>query len=121
MPLILSPSMLLTGKQDYLPVITDTYNLKDMYRAQWKHVQVLSDIFWKHWRSDYLQCLQQRRKWHVDKDDIKVGDVILMRDKSIYRGEWPLGIVEEVFKSDDGKSTQGSPPHLQGRKSCYIY
>ncbi|XP_052073800.1 uncharacterized protein LOC127711732 [Mytilus californianus] len=103
MPLIISPSMLLTGKQDYLPVITDTYNLKDMYHAQWKHVQVLSDIFWKHWRSDYLQCLQQRRKWHVDKDNIKVGDVILMRDKSVYRGEWPLGIVEEVIKSDDEK------------------
>ena len=101
MPLILSPSMLLTGKQEYLPVITDSFTTRDIYRAQWKHVQVLSDIFWKHWRSDYLQNLQKRRKWYDNKTNLKNGDVILLKDKSVYRGQWPLGIVTEVIKSED--------------------
>ena len=87
MPLILIPSMLLTVKQDYLPVVATSYGMKEMYRAQWKHVRVLSGIFWKHWRSDYLQSLQQRRKWHSQQDDLKKGDVVLLRDKSMNRIE----------------------------------
>ena len=103
MPLLLSPSMLLTGKQDYLSVVANTYDMKEMYRAQWKHVRILSDIFWKHWRSDYLQCLQQRRKWQSENDDLKKGDVVLLRDKSVNRTEWPLGIIVDAIRSDDGK------------------
>ena len=57
-PMILSPSMLLTGKVDRIPVISGSMDIKDIYRSQWKHVQVLADIFWKKWKSTYLQSLQ---------------------------------------------------------------
>lgn len=53
--------MLLNGKVNYLAVIPESDNIKDMYRAQWKHVQVLAEIFWKHWKQDHLQNLQTRR------------------------------------------------------------
>lgn len=98
-PLILSPSMLLTGKEECLPVISESFDMKDMYRAQWKHVQVMSDIFWKQWRNDYLHSLQQRTKWRSQSDNLKIGDVVLLRDKSANRGDWPLGIIS--VPSDD--------------------
>jgi len=100
-PLILSPSMILTWKEEYLPVISESFDMKDMYRAQWKHVQVMSDIFWKQWRNDYLHSLQQRTKWRSESDNLKIGDVVLLRDKSAHRGDWPLGIISDVLPSDD--------------------
>ena len=120
MPLILSPSMLLTGKQDYLPVLVDSLNMKDIYRAEWKHVKMLSDIFWKQWRSDYLHSLQKRRKWHNDNENLKSGDVVLLRDKTLYRGEWPVGIIVEAIESDDGKVRKGSVRiHRDGKNVTY--
>jgi hypothetical protein len=32
---------------------------------------------------------------------LREGDVILLRDKTLYRNEWPVGIVEKAIPSDD--------------------
>lgn len=104
-PIIVSPSLLLTQKNfntDVIPV--DSTSLKDIYTAQWKHVQQLSNTFWKRWKERYIQNLQIRRKWQNVKPDLKPSDVVLLRDKSLYRGQWPVGLVNRVFPSDsDGK------------------
>ena len=100
-PLVLTPSMLLTGKVDFLPMEVPSFDLRDIYKAQWKHVQVLADIFWRKWRQEYLHCLQSRRKWQNPQGNLKPGDVVLMHVSSEHRNNWPLGIVEEVFPSSD--------------------
>jgi hypothetical protein len=33
--------------------------------------------------------------------NLREGDVILLRDKTLYRNEWPVGIVEKAIPSDD--------------------
>ncbi|XP_053389483.1 uncharacterized protein LOC123532195 [Mercenaria mercenaria] len=102
-PFILSPSVLLTQKTADSSV--DTYQdlgVKDMYKAQWKCVQVLAETFWKKWRRDYLSGLQSRQVWQDQSEDIKEGDLVLLRDKSVVRNEWPVGLVETVYASDDG-------------------
>ena len=101
-PLVLSLSMLLTGKTDHLLMVSDSYDLKDMYRAQWKHVQALSDIFWREWRVSYLQSLQARRKWFTTTPNLKDGDIVLLKDKAAQRISWPLGIVVKALPSEDG-------------------
>ena len=100
-PLVLSLSMLLTGKTDHLLMVSDSYDLKDMYRAQWKHVQALSDIFWREWRVSYLQSLQARRKWFTTTPNLKDGDIVLLKDKAAQRISWPLGIVVKALPSED--------------------
>nr|XP_034330589.1 uncharacterized protein LOC117680486 [Crassostrea gigas] len=104
-PVIISPSMLLTQKDLSVDLMrVDFHNIKDMYVSQWKHVQYLSSMFWKRWRDEYLQNLQVRRKWQNNQPDLKTGDVVLMRDPMVHRGQWPLGIVTRVFPSqNDGK------------------
>ncbi|VDI37806.1 Hypothetical predicted protein [Mytilus galloprovincialis] len=104
-PFILSPAVLLTQKTkstietDYI----GEFDTKDLLRAEWKRVMVLSDMFWSRWRKEYLNNLQSRRKWHKDVPNIKEGDVVLLRDKTLIRNEWPLGLVIRAFASDDGK------------------
>lgn len=100
-PIILSPNILLTQKQGEVPSISGEFSIKDIYSSDWKHVQVLSDMFWKQWRQGYLNELQSRRKWCVEKPNIKCGDIVLVKEKELNRNDWPIGIVEKPIKSDD--------------------
>ncbi|KAK3108065.1 hypothetical protein FSP39_000515 [Pinctada imbricata] len=50
----------------------------------------------------YLQNLQLRRKWQTEKPNLKEGDVIMLRDKDVARGQWPLGVITETIPSRDG-------------------
>ena len=120
-PMILRPSTLLTGKIDYVPAIADSFYIKDIYRANWKRVQVLADTFWQLWRKGYLQELQTRRKWHEDRPNLKVGDVVIMKDQSAHRNEWPLGIISDAFESDDGKVRKVSIRTCKdGKSATYV-
>ena len=61
-PLPLSPSMLLTQKPNRIVETNAILDSKDLYRAQWKRVQILADMFWRKWKTEFLQQLQPRRK-----------------------------------------------------------
>ena len=99
-PEVLSPTMLLTQKQ-CSSVHFECQSVDP--RVQWKYVQSLADTFWKRWRTEYLQTLQQRRKWKTHEPNPKTGDVVLLRDKGVNRNSLPLGIVVNVFPSEDSK------------------
>lgn len=72
--------MLLTQKANVVSAPEGVFDLKDLYRKQWRHVQCLADIFWKRWRQEYLTTLQSRKKWINDKRDMQVGDIVLLKD-----------------------------------------
>ena len=100
-PLVLSPNMLLTQKQGEICTFSDNMGIKDTYSASWKHVQVLSDMFWKKWRVTYIESLQKRRKWCASKRNLKTGDVVLLREKDVHRNLWPMAIIERPIESSD--------------------
>ncbi|XP_062573639.1 uncharacterized protein LOC134235517 [Saccostrea cucullata] len=103
-PYPLSPSLLITQKPDVLVSPLDiAFDSKDMYRSQWKRVRHLADVFWSKWKAQYLQSLQERRKWQKEQRNVSVGDVVLMVDKQAPRIQWPLGKVVKTFPSEDNK------------------
>lgn len=55
------------------------------------------------WKNEYLPTLQCRRKWQQDRENLKEGDVVLLRDKALHRNDWPVGIIVRAYASDDGK------------------
>lgn len=103
-PYPLSPSLLITQKPDVLVSQLDiVFDPKDMYRSQWRRVRHLADVFWSKWKAQYLQSLQERRKWQKDTRNISVDDIVLMVDKQAPRIQWPMGKVVKTFPSVDGK------------------
>jgi hypothetical protein len=72
------------------------------YRRRWRQVQHLSDMFWKRWVREYLPELQVRSKWHRQKENLRVGDLVLLLGEGTPRTLWPMGVVSEVFPSTDG-------------------
>lgn len=51
---------------------------------------------------EYLHTLQSRQKWHTKKQNLKEGDIVLLKDKQARRHEWSMGVVTKAFQSDDG-------------------
>lgn len=79
------------------------FEKEDLYcRRQWRQAQFLANLFWKRWIKEYLPTLQERKKWNEPKENLKVGDVVLLMDENFPRGQRPLARVLEVFTSDDG-------------------
>ena len=60
-------------------------------------------VLWKRWREEYLSTLNTRKKWREAKENLKVGDVVLVVDQNAPRGQWHLDRVEEVFAGQDGQ------------------
>lgn len=102
-PQILSPSALLTQKVDSATQQLESFDAKNLCKAQWQRVQALADTFWGRWRREYLNTLQTRRKWHNDSPNLKNGDVVLLKDTESCRNSWPMGIVINAIGGEDGK------------------
>jgi uncharacterized phosphosugar-binding protein len=60
----------------------------------------LADIFWTRWLNEYLPLLQKRQKWIDSKENVKVGDIVLVVENSP-RNMWTMGRVLEVIKDKD--------------------
>ena len=50
------------------------FNLK----KRWRRVQELIRHFWQRWLREWIPSLNCRKKWNSDKDDFKIGDVVLL-------------------------------------------
>lgn len=70
-------------------------------RQRWKYTQDLVTKVWKRWSTEFLSLHQNRRKWMTEKEDLKVGDVVLLVDPNNPKGKWPLGLVQELRQSSD--------------------
>jgi hypothetical protein len=69
----------------------------DIYGRRWRHVQYLSDQFWRRWVREYLPQLQLRQKWLVKRPNLSINDIVLVMDESTTRNSWPLARVINVF------------------------
>jgi hypothetical protein len=61
----------------------------------------LTDLFWNRWKSHYLSELQQHSKWNKVRS-FSVGDVVLLKDEQLCRGDWRLCRVSDLIVSHDG-------------------
>ena len=100
-PEILCPATILTHKTDKEQQQI-RMDVKDLYRSQWKRVQHLADTFWLKWKREFLQTLQSTKKWFNEKNNLQIGDVVLMRDSDVGRTSWPIAKVVRAFPSNDG-------------------
>ena len=83
----------------------DMFEEEDQYKARWKHVYLLANEFWQRW-TKYLPMLQEHQKWLDPKLNFNVGDLVLVTEKNVPRGQWPKGLIEETFPGSEGKVRQ---------------
>jgi hypothetical protein len=55
---------------------------------------------------EYLPILQERKKWFRPKRNVQVGDLVLIVQENVSHGQWPKGLIEEVFPGKRGHVRQ---------------
>ena len=73
-----------------------------LVREKWKHIENLTNTFWKQWSNEYLLNLQQRVKGTAKTPNMTPGDLVLMMEPNLPRGDWRMGIVTDLRKLRDG-------------------
>lgn len=100
----LTPNHLLTMKPKVVLSPPGAFQSADVYcRKRWRRVQHLANEFWTRWRKEFLLSLQQRQKWVRPRRDLRVGDVVIIKDENLHRCAWQLGRVSTTYPSPDGQ------------------
>ena len=68
----------------------------------WRQSQALANFFWRRFSKEYLPSLSERKKWKEKKQNLKVGDVVLVAEPNQPRGVWPLGRIVSSYPGKDG-------------------
>ena len=93
-PYPLSPNQILTMKTSIVLPPPGKFQRNDVYmRRRWRRVQYLCNLFWSRWKREYLPTLQERAKWNKVKRNLKVDDVVLVRDENAPRNVWLMAVV----------------------------
>ena len=59
-------------------------------------VQVVTKHFWSRWAAEIMPDQMLRKKWHETGCNLKVGDILLVHDKTPIKGHYLMTIVEAV-------------------------
>lgn len=67
--------------------------------SRWQHVEQIRQRFWSRWLKEYLTTCQQRIKWKTDNSNqLKVGQLVMMREDEVMPWTWTLARVLEVHQ-----------------------
>jgi hypothetical protein len=112
--------MLLSGKETsylpntakpaipkWMPTLPEDPQEREKTRAQvakarYEHIERIQAKFWKRWQTEYLHTLQPRKKWQVESENLKVGDLVLVTDERTQCYQWPMGRVQKTIAGPDG-------------------
>ena len=82
-PSPLTPNHIFTMKSKLVLPPPGIFHREDLYsRKRWRRVQHLSCEFWTRWRKEFLHSLQERSKWTRQRRNMKVGDVVIVKDNN---------------------------------------
>ena len=70
--------------------------------SRWQRLQQMLQHIWHRWSLDYINGLQQRNKWKVQRENLKPGQVVLVKDNNLPPLSWKLGVIKNVFVGNDG-------------------
>lgn len=112
----LCPNDLLLGRSS--PTVPQgPFQERISHQFRFDYIQKVIESFWKKWTRDYFPDIIIRQKWHVDKRNVKMGDVVLIQDSNLVRGEWRMGIVTTVHPSNDNKVRRVTISYKNNSKS----
>ena len=73
--------------------------VKDLKR--WEYIQKLLQDFWNRWTREYLLQQQQRHKWRSTRTNPNVGDLVVVKDKTLPPTRWLLGRILTLHPGAD--------------------
>ncbi|XP_060861356.1 uncharacterized protein LOC132938501 [Metopolophium dirhodum] len=113
---VLTPGHFLIGDSLLAIPEPDIANVNINRLTRWRRLNHYSQIIWKKWSREYLNQLQERKRWAGEKGPkLEIGTVVLVRDENLSPLYWKLGRVtsvqrgpDEIIRSAEVKLEKGS-------------
>ena len=100
-PSSLTAGHFLIGRHLRIPPIPSHENIKISHLKRWNLVQRLQINIWKVFYTRHMLSLQARNKWKEKSVNLKIGDIVIVKDQSIAGKNWPLAIITNTFPGKD--------------------
>ncbi|XP_066589323.1 uncharacterized protein [Prorops nasuta] len=98
----LTPAYYLIGRTFATLPELDLSSVNENRLAIWQHLTKMRQDFWKTWNLEYLNSLQEIQKWVNDGPVLKVGMVVIIKEKHLPCFNWNLGRIKELHLGEDG-------------------
>ncbi|GFX71213.1 integrase catalytic domain-containing protein [Trichonephila clavipes] len=69
----------------------------------WQRITKSVQTIWKRCSLSYSNSLQQRKKWIVNEENLKLGDMVLIREENLTPCKWLLGRIVKIYMRKDKK------------------
>ena len=122
-----SPHHLITHKKDNLH--TEKYSRPSNYTHQdllayrsnsWKRIEALAYEFARYWKHYVYQIGNNKEKWYNPQRNARIGDIVLLKEKTTPRLDWPAGLITSITTDKDGlvRRVYVQPHKKQGQTSA---
>ncbi|XP_075162832.1 uncharacterized protein LOC142235461 [Haematobia irritans] len=95
---VLTPGHFLIGASLLSPAEPEELPIKTSLLNRWRRLKQVQQEFCRRWKSDYLKELHKRNKWQRPSVDLKLGDMVVLRQEP----GWRLGRVIKLYSGSDG-------------------
>ena len=97
----LCPNDLILGRNN-IKVPDGIYDESNNDFKRYKFINEIVTSFWNKWHRDFFPTLIVKQKWHVNVRNVKVGDIVLVKETNSFKGTWRLAeVIHTYFGSDD--------------------
>ncbi|XP_043465287.1 uncharacterized protein LOC122500431 [Leptopilina heterotoma] len=114
---VLTPGHFLIGSALKIVPSPSLLNVNTNYLTRWQFYQRILETFWRSWSRVYLQTLQQRVKWFSKKPNLRIGDIVLLKNANSSPAKWDLA---RVIKCIFGRDGVVRVVHVKTSKSEYV-
>lgn len=81
--------------------IQGDFSQDELSKRTWRTQQFLIECFWKKFLKEYIPTLLTRSKWENKQENLKIGDLVYLKEEEIKKGKWPLGKIIKVYPGMD--------------------
>lgn len=69
---------------------------------RWERLKYIQHQFARRWKDEYLKEMQKRYKWQQTHTNIKVGQLVVIKEEIVPPCEWRLGRIIKIYCGSDG-------------------
>lgn len=100
----LTPAHFLVGRPLTSLPVQDIRDHSTHHLTRHQRVEQIRQHFWERWNKEYVSELQQRVKWHKNKDSLKLNSLVVIKEDNLPPLKWRLGRIVALHPGKDGIS-----------------
>lgn len=99
----LTPGHFITGGQMLTPLVPSCGHIPMNRLKAWQKIQHLQEEFWTRFQKEYVTELNIRNKWAHRSTNLRIGDLVFIKDENTPPSRWLLGRIIQTYPDKEGK------------------